>query len=206
MATADLWADPSCPWTWITAQWLLEVERVRDVRADFHVMSLAVLNENRAPAANLAPLWGPVRVLVAADLSLGQAGTRPLYVSLAGLIHEERRSTYDRDFYAAALHRAGLPHTLANAADSPYYDDALRASHLAGVGPAGDDLGCPILQLRRADGEVVAFFGPVVTPRPRGEAAGRLWDSVVLAAETDGFFELKRARTRPPIFEAAPTA
>jgi Mycothiol-dependent nitroreductase Rv2466c len=147
---------------------------------------------------------GPVRVLMAADLSLGQAGTRPLYVSLAGLIHEEDRSSFDRDLYATALHRAGLPHTLANAADSPFYDDALRASHQAGVGLAGDELGCPIVQLHRSDGEAVAFFGPVVTPCPRGEAAGRLWDSVMLAAETDGFFELKRARTRPPIFHAAP--
>jgi len=28
----------------------------------------------------------------------------------------------------------------------------------------------------------------VVTPSPRGEAAGRLWDSVSTAASTDGFF------------------
>jgi len=203
MATADLWADPSCPWTWLTAQWLLEVERVRDVQASLHVMSLSILNEGRADPAEVARLMGPVRVLMAADLSLGQAGTRPLYATLAGLIHSEGRESYDRDLYATALHRAGLPHTLANAADSPFYDDALRASHLAGVGLAGDDLGCPILKLRRADGEAVAFFGPVVTPCPRGEAAGRLWDSVVLAAETDGFFELKRARTRQPIFDAA---
>jgi len=204
MATVDLWADPSCPWTWLTAQWLLEVERVRDVQARFHVMSLSLLNEGRADPAELAPLMGPVRVLVAADQSLGQAGTRPLYVALAGLIHQHGRSTYDRDLYAAALHRSGMPHTLANAADSPFYDEALRASHHAGVDPAGDELGCPIVQLRRADGELVAFFGPVVTPRPGGEAAGRLWDSVALAAETDGFFELKRARTRPPIFEPTP--
>lgn len=201
MASADIWADPSCPWTWITAQWLLEVEQVRDVQATFHPMSLAILNENRALADELQRLWGPVRVLVAADLSCGQAGIRPLYVALAGLIHDERRTQYNRDLYAAALSRAGLPHTLANAADSPYYDDALRASHDAGVGQVGD-LGCPILQLRRGDGEAVAFFGPVVTPCPRGEAAGRLWDSVALAAETDGFFELKRARTRDPISDA----
>jgi hypothetical protein len=204
MATADLWADPSCPWTWLTAQWLLEVERVRDIQASLHVMSLSVLNEGRADPTELARLMGPVRVLMAADLSLGQAGTRPLYVTLAGLIHNDGRERYDRDFYAAALHRAGLPHTLANAADSTFYDDALRASHQDGVGLAGDDLGCPILKLRRADGEAVAFFGPVVTPCPRGEAAGRLWDCVVLAAETDGFFELKRARTRRPIFDATP--
>ena len=49
--------------------------------------------------------------------------------------------------------------------------------------------------------EGVAFFGPVVTPIPRGEAAGKLWDGVLLVASTDGFFELKRTRDRPAIFD-----
>jgi len=40
-----------------------------------------------------------------------------------------------------------------------------------------------------------------VTPIPRGEAAGRLWDGVLLVASTPGFFELKRTRTAKPSFE-----
>jgi hypothetical protein len=31
--------------------------------------------------------------------------------------------------------------------------------------------------------------------------AARLWDGVLLIAGTDGFFELKRSRTRDPIFD-----
>ncbi|AEV89116.1 hypothetical protein ACWT_8107 [Actinoplanes sp. SE50] len=46
-----------------------------------------------------------------------------------------------------------------------------------------------------------ALFGPVITPAPRGEAAGRLWDGLVLIAGTDGFFELKQTRTRKASFE-----
>ena len=55
----------------------------------------------------------------------------------------------------------------------------------------------------RGDGsnKDVAFFGPVVTPAPKGEAAGRLWDGVLAVAGTDGFFELKRTRDRRPSFE-----
>jgi predicted DsbA family dithiol-disulfide isomerase len=33
------------------------------------------------------------------------------------------------------------------------------------------------------------------------DAAARLWDGVLLIAGTDGFFELKRSRTRDPIFD-----
>jgi hypothetical protein len=46
-----------------------------------------------------------------------------------------------------------------------------------------------------------ALFGPVITPAPRGEAAGQLWDGLVMIADTDGFFELKRSRDRKPSFE-----
>ena len=43
--------------------------------------------------------------------------------------------------------------------------------------------------------------GPVISPIPRGEAAARLWDGVRHVATADGFFELKRTRTRDPIFD-----
>ena len=33
------------------------------------------------------------------------------------------------------------------------------------------------------------------------EAAGRLWDGLVLLTGADGFFELKRTRDRKPSFE-----
>ena len=48
---------------------------------------------------------------------------------------------------------------------------------------------------------LIGFFGPVVTPAPKGEAAGRLWDGVLLVAGTPGFYELKRTRTQDPIFD-----
>ena len=89
----------------------------------------------------------------------------------------------------------GLPADLAEAARSTQWDEELRASHARAIDLVGDDVGTPVIEV-----EGVAFFGPVVSPAPRGEAAGRLWDGCVLVAGTDGFFELKRTRTRSPIF------
>ena len=94
-----------------------------------------------------------------------------------------------------------MPAELADAADVDDYDEVLRKSHHAGMDLVGEDVGTPVIHTPGPDGETVAFFGPVVSPAPKGEAAGRLWDGVVLVAGTDGFFELKRTRTRPPIFD-----
>ena len=58
------------------------------------------------------------------------------------------------------------------------------------------DVGTPVIHV----GEV-AFFGPVITPAPRGEEAGRLFDGLVAVASTPGFYELKRTRVVGPIFD-----
>lgn len=203
---ADLWFDPRCPWAWITSGWLLEVERVRPVEARFHVMSLSVLNEGREVPEKyrrgMVEGWGPVRVCIAAEQQYGPHVLRPLYLAMGTRIHH-RQAGLGREMMLDALAEAGLPAGLVEAAEDPGYDDALRASHRAGLAPVGTEVGTPVIHVPGPDGELVAFFGPVVSPAPQGEAAGRLWDGVLAVAGTDGFFELKRARTREPVFGPA---
>jgi hypothetical protein len=204
MVDVDLWVDPACPWAWITSRWLLEVEQQRDVSVQFHVMSLAVLNENKDVSEDyrtmLASAWGPVRVLMAAQASHGPDVVRPLYGAMGTRIHPGK-SGLTGEMIVGALTEVGLPTALAEAATSTEFDEALRKSHAAGMDPVGYEVGTPVVHIPRPDLEPIAFFGPVVTPIPRGEAAGRLWDGVLAVAGTDGFYELKRTRTRRPIFD-----
>lgn len=201
---ADMWFDPLCPWAWLTSRWLLEVERVRPVEVRFHVMSLSVLNSGRDLDERYRSLmeqgWGPVRVCIAAEQAHGSKVLRDLYTALGARRHLLKRE-FDRECLLGALAEAGLPAQLAAAAESTEYDEALRASHNAGMNPVGLDVGTPVVHVPGADGTQVAFFGPVVTPAPKGEAAGRLWDGTLLVAGTPGFFELKRTRNVEPIFD-----
>jgi len=197
---ADFWFDPICPWAWMTSRWMLEVEKIRAVDVKWHVMSLSVLNENRddlpeSYAALLTSGWGPVRVVIAAQEEHGDEVVLPLYTAL-GTRHHNGKRELDRETIIEALAEVGLPETLADAAGSDKYDVALRKSHSEGIGLVGQDVGTPVIAVNG-----VAFFGPVVSPAPKGEAAGRLWDGCVLVAGTDGFFELKRTRTRSPQFD-----
>ena len=196
----DFWFDPLCPWAWIASRWILEVEKVRSVAVRWHVMSLAVLNENNTDMPEqyqelMRTAWGPVRVCIAAEQKFGPEVLGPLYTALGTRFHHDKLDR-SRATYEAALTEAGLPAELADAADSTEYDQALRASHAGGIDRVGYEVGTPIISVLGT-----SIFGPVVSPIPRGEAAAKLWDGVLLVAGTDGFFELKRSRTRDPIFD-----
>lgn len=196
---ADFWFDPICPWAWMTSRWMLEVERVRPVSTAWHVMSLAYLNRDKDLPADyrkgMDEAWGPVRVVIAAARAHGQEVMLPLYTALGTRYHLQQ-SPKTRATLEAALTEVGLPNALADAADDTAFDEELIASHHSGMDQVGTEVGTPVISVNG-----VAFFGPVVSPAPRGEAAGRLWDGCVLVAGTDGFFELKRTRTRGPVFD-----
>ena len=194
-----MWFDPMCPWAWMTSRWLMEVEKVRDIEVSWQVMSLSVLNEKRELPEGYRDLmdraWGPVRVVIAARAQHGDTVVKPLYDAMGTRIHPGQMKDLDQ-VIAESLEEVGLPAALAKAAGQKKWDAELRRSHKAGISLVGEDVGTPVI----AFGDT-AFFGPVVTPAPKGEAAGRLWDGSVLVAGTPGFYELKRSRTQGPIFD-----
>ena len=196
---ADFWFDPLCPFAWVTSRWIGEVETVRDIETEWHVMSLAVLNEGRdlepAYRESMDNAWGMVRVIIAARENHGPQVIKPLYDAMGTLIHNQGEK--DRSHVITkALAECGLPASLADAATTDAYDPQLRASHEEGISLVGQDVGTPVVAFNGT-----AFFGPVLTRIPRGEDAGRIWDATTAIAAYPHFFELKRSRTESPEFD-----
>ena len=195
---AEFWFDPLCPWAWMTSRWMMEVQQVRPVDVTWSVMSLSVLNEGRDLPEDYREMmdrgWGPVRVVIAAREKYGDEIVKPLYDALGERIHHQQLDYPEA--ISGALEELGLAAELADAASSDEGDTELRASHQRAIDLVGDEVGTPVVAVNG-----VAFFGPVVSPAPQDEAAGRLWDGCVLVAGTEGFFELKRSRTVGPIFD-----
>jgi len=204
--SVEMFFDPLCPWAWMTSRWLLEVEKVRPIDVTWSVMSLSVLNEGREDLPQsyrelLDRGWGPVRVVIAAARDHGDEYKKKLYDAIGTRLHPGEMGGTDegqRKAVIESLAEVGLPADLIDFYDNvpgDEIDKLLRTSHERGIGLVGEDVGTPVVSI----GDV-AFFGPVVTPAPKGEAAGKLWDGCLLVAGTPGFYEIKRTRTKGPDF------
>lgn len=202
---AEFWFDPICPWAWMTSRWMTEVESLRDVEVTWHPFSLAALNESKDLdpdyRKNIDASWGPARVAVAVREEHGQDKVKPFYDAVGTAIHPEKTDEPDnrRRYHEAvvkALDEVGLPPELAEYADKDTFDEQLRESNARALKLVGDDVGVPIVSI---DG--TAFFGPVMSPAPKGEDAAKVWDGALALASYPGFFELKRSRTTGPVFD-----
>ncbi len=178
---------------------MLEVEKVRDVHTVFHVMSLAVLNEGRdLPAdyrAEMDRAWIGARAATGVVETYGQEAVRPFYTALGTRYHLAREPR-EQATVEAALAECGYDTGIAARATTAEFDEAMRASHHQGMDPVGQEVGTPVLHVNG-----MALFGPVISPAPKGEQAGDLFDGFLKMVAYPGFFELKRTRTIGPRFD-----
>jgi predicted DsbA family dithiol-disulfide isomerase len=194
----DMWFDPICPFAWITSRWLLEASQVRDIEVTWNVMSLAHLNRDQEMDASrkesMNKSWTATRLIAAVKAKSGNEAVAALYTALGKRIHLQKEKVND-ELLAGALADAGLPGDLISEAANEAWNLDVIESHERAISMVGNDVGTPVLAIGEA-----AFFGPVISPAPKGEAAGKLWDGFVLCLQTPEFFELKRARKRGPDF------
>jgi hypothetical protein len=195
---AEFWFDPMCPWAFITSRWILEVEKVRDIEVSWNIFSLPHLNKDREMPdkykAIFANSWACARIIKSVEKDFGKEKTLPLYSAISTRIHVLKESV-SKDLLCNSLNEVGLDLKYLAEMENSKWDTQIIESHERGIKLVGDDVGTPIIAVNG-----VGFFGPVISPAPKGEEAGKLWDGITIAAAYPGFFELKRSRTVGPIF------
>ncbi len=196
---AEFWFDPLCPWAWMTSRWILEVEKVRYIKVRWNLFNLAYLNRNKEVPedykAKLINSWYCTRVIAGAQNLRGDSITLPLYTAISSRIHLKKMDITEQ-LFKDSLIEVGLSESLSAAMNDESLDVKIIESHERGIKLVGNDVGTPIIAI-----EGTAFFGPVISPAPKGEEAGKLWDGVVGVASYPGFFEIKRSRNVGPIFD-----
>src|ERR1700744_4103626 len=112
----QFWFDPLCPWAWITSRWMHEVEKVRPVRTEWRIMSLAYLNlvqhESQGLTdeykARMAKAWGAGGVCAAAAADAGPDILGPLSTAIGTRLHNQGRRD-DPTVLPEAVAEVGLP-------------------------------------------------------------------------------------------------
>ena len=191
-AETVVYADPTCPFAWITSQWLMEVHRQGAAVVHRELMSLSAVNEGRELDGWYREYndgaWRPARVAAALLDSPHAKAWDDFYQAFGQRRHVQGVRDDDANL-AATLAELGLPAGLAAAAGDDRWDDDLRRRTAMACGPLRGDGGTPVLRVRGR-----AYFGPVLTAIPRGAEAVALWQAVQTLTATPAFSEIKGAR------------
>jgi 2-hydroxychromene-2-carboxylate isomerase len=204
--TVDFYWDPVCPWCWITSRWMIEVGLQKQIQVNWKLFSLKIINSERdipEPYRTLHKIGlKALRVAAAVRKTYGNDGLAKIYTLMGTHYHHDEADIDTPEDLEALLKAGGYPKQLAEAAEDPDWDKIISADMDQAIAKVGKDVGVPLIVLDGGDGP--GFFGPVCSPAPTGRAALALWDAIIVAGSTPGFYELKRSRDTEPVFGQRP--
>jgi len=191
MTVVELYADPSCPFTWITASWLRGVKS-DDLRFSIRPLSLAIINAGEDVPEQYARMHRaalPVlRVIDTLRTEVGEDAGTALYFAAASTFHGSEASEFGD--VATHLSDLGLDPALAAAAEDQSIDASLSEQVDAAFALVGERCGSPVLgfpELGRG------LWGPVLRRVPTGAEAAELLAALETLAGLDGFSQVKAA-------------
>lgn len=195
MTDVDFHFDVMCPWAYQTSKWIREAAKVRDVTVRWRFFSLEEVNREEGKKHPWERPWsyGWSMLRVAAYLRRmpdGNAAVDRFYTAAGMALHEDGLKVHTPEGVAAVLESEGFDRSIVDAAiaDATTHDD-VRSDHEAALALGG--FGVPTLVIDRE----TPLYGPVITPAPTGEKAGRLWDLVTGWTEFPNLYELRRPKT-----------
>jgi 2-hydroxychromene-2-carboxylate isomerase len=207
MTGVEFFVDPSCPWAWVTAEWVREVAPKRDlevtwrsycleIRDDYGVAPTLPKEYHEVSIKGHAFSHGMLRIFEAARADSGEAAVDALYREW-GKRYFPARGAGDPTLYADCLAACGLDGALLDAADDDKWDAPIIESMEVAYAFGGPKTQTPTIVVR--DDPPHGFKGPVMSPAPTGDAALRLWDAIVTISREPGVYEFSRPRSQPPL-------
>jgi hypothetical protein len=204
--TVDFYWDPVCPWCWITSRWVVDVGLHKQIQVTWKLFSLKIINAERKIPEPYKSLHETglkaLRVAAAVRKTYGNDGLAKIYTLMGAHYHHDEADIDTPENLEALLKAGGYPARLATAAFDPAWDKIINADMDQAIAKVGKGVGVPLIVLDGGDGP--GFFGPVCSPAPTGLAAVALWDAIITAGRTPGFYELKRSRETEPLFGERP--
>ncbi len=207
MTDVEVFIDPSCPWAWITSQWIREIAPDRDlqiawrsycleIRDDYDVAPTVPTEYRPRALEGHAVSHRMLRIFEAARAEAGEDAVDKLY-SEWGRRYFVKKSARTPDLFAACVTAAKLDTRLLRASDEERWDVPIRESMAVAYAFGGEKTQTPAIVVRSDPPH--GFKGPVMAPAPTGSSALELWDAIQVLSRNQGFFELTRPRVNPPI-------
>jgi hypothetical protein len=187
----------------VTARWVVdEVRPHREVDITWQPISLFRKNGADPGDERGARYWRTHRLLrVMESVRAGGGDVEALYWEYGRRIHHDRQLEFP---VTDALAAVGIDASHAAAFDDASWDDEIAERMDVGVRLAGESIGTPIVGFASRDGDLRAYFGPVITRVPPTEDSVAMFDALTTMIDVQGFWELKRTRTDPPEFPPRP--
>ena len=206
MTNVEVYVDPSCPWAWLTCQWLREVAPERslvltwksyclEIRDDYDVAPTVAPENREMVIAGHAVSHRMLRIFEAARSRGGEAAVDALFRAWGPRFFVRERDA-DDVLLTGTIADAGLDADLIEATDDEKWDAPIVESMDIAYAFGGVKTQTPTIVVRAEP--AYGFKGPVMSPVPTGDAALRFWDALQVLAQEPGFFEFTRPRVNRP--------
>jgi 2-hydroxychromene-2-carboxylate isomerase len=206
VTSVEVFVDPSCPWAWITSQWLREVAPQRDltlawrsycleIRDDYDVAPTMAPEYRDTAIAAHAVSHRMLRVMESARSRAGEDAVDALLRAWGPHFFVRERPA-DDVLLERVVANSGVDADVLDAADDEKWDAPIVESMEVAYAFGGPKTQTPTLVVRAEP--AYGFKGPVMAPAPTGGAALRLWDAIQVIAQEPGVFEITRPRANRP--------
>ncbi len=199
LTTVDFHFDVMCPYAYQTSLWMRDVRDQLDLTVNWKFFSLEEINRKEGKKHPWERDWSYGWSMMRIGALLRRTSMDDLdrwYAAAGKALHVDGHKPHDPAVARHILSELDLDPDLVEAsmADETTHDE-VRAEHDRVVRCAG--FGVPTLFFGgEAAGDDHCLFGPVLVDPPSGDAALRLWQSVVGWVEFPHLYEIQRPKRR----------